>query len=147
VYTRTTNDVNLSNKERAEIANRNRAALFIRIHADGSTNRNVRGFSILTPSSKNPYTQTIYKDSLKASQLMFDEVKEDGDVKVYGIKVRDDLSGTNWSHVPTILIEMGYMTNPIEDKNLSDQKYITHLMGDVSRGIADYASYKKGLKD
>jgi N-acetylmuramoyl-L-alanine amidase len=147
VYTRTTNDVNLSNKERAEIANRNKAALFIRIHADGSTNRNIRGFSILTPSSKNPYTQKIYKDSLKASQLILDDVMEDNDVKVNGISVRDDLSGTNWSHVPAILIEMGYMTNPIEDKNLSNQKYITHLMGEVSRGIADFVSYKKGPKD
>jgi N-acetylmuramoyl-L-alanine amidase len=72
---------------------------------------------------------------------------EDDDVKVNGISYRDDLSGTNWSHVPAILIEMEYMTNPIEDKYLSDQKYITHLMGDVSRGIADFASYKKGLKD
>ena len=144
VFTRTTNKVNLSNKERAEFASRNRSALFIRIHADGSTNRNVRGFSILTPSSKNPYTQTIYKDSLKASQFILEDIKEDGDVKVNGISFRDDLSGTNWSHVPAVLIEVGFMTNPIEDKNLSNQEYITQLMGDVAGGIADFVSYKKG---
>ncbi|MDR7002140.1 N-acetylmuramoyl-L-alanine amidase [Neobacillus niacini] len=142
VYTRTTNDVNVSNKERAEMANRNKAALFIRLHADGSTDRNVRGFSILTPSSKNSYTSTIYKDSLKASQLIVDEVKKARDVQVNGISLRDDLSGTNWSQVPAILIEMGFMTNPIEDKNLSDPTYLTHLMEDVSRGIADFTSNK-----
>jgi N-acetylmuramoyl-L-alanine amidase len=143
VYTRTTNNVNVSNKQRAEMANRSKAVLFIRLHADGSTDRNVRGFSILTPSSKNPYTQSIYKDSLKASELILDHVKADRNVIVKGISFRDDLSGTNWSHVPTVLIEMGFMTNPIEDQNLSNRTYLTHLMGDVSRGIAGFTSYKK----
>ncbi|OIK13025.1 hypothetical protein BIV60_15215 [Bacillus sp. MUM 116] len=138
VYTRTTNDVNVSNKERAEMANQSKAALFIRLHADGSTNRNVRGFSILTPSGKNPYTKTIYKDSLQASQLIVDEVKKNRNVTVKGISLRDDLSGTNWSQVPAILIEMGFMTNPSEDKNLSNEDYLTHLMEDVARGIADF---------
>ncbi|TDK55936.1 N-acetylmuramoyl-L-alanine amidase [Bacillus salipaludis] len=138
VYTRTSNDVNVSNKVRAEMANVNKADLFIRLHADGSTNRSVRGFSILTPSSKNPYTKTIYKDSLKASQLIVDEVKENRDVKVNGISFRDDLSGTNWSQVPAVLIEMGFMTNPIEDKNLSNETYLTYLMKDVARGIVDF---------
>ncbi|MDR4949924.1 N-acetylmuramoyl-L-alanine amidase [Neobacillus cucumis] len=135
VYTRTTNDVNLSNIRRAEIANQHHADLFIRIHADGSTNRNISGFSILTTSSKNPYTQTIYQESLQAGESILAAVKGSGETKVNGISYRDDMSGLNWAKVPAILIEMGFMTNPQEDQNLSNGDYLTKLMTEVSDGI------------
>ncbi|MBC7294355.1 MAG: N-acetylmuramoyl-L-alanine amidase, partial [Thermoleophilia bacterium] len=51
VMTRTTQDVNLSNIPRAEIANKARATLFVRIHADGSDNPQVRGIRVLYPAS------------------------------------------------------------------------------------------------
>nr|WP_246869633.1 N-acetylmuramoyl-L-alanine amidase [Priestia megaterium] len=76
IFTRTTNDVNISNRERAEVANQNTADLFIRIHADGSTDRNVHGLSVLTPANNSPYTKTIFDDSLKASQFIIEETKK-----------------------------------------------------------------------
>lgn len=52
-----------------------------------------------------------------------------------GISYRDDMSGLNWAKVPAILIEMGFMTNPQEDQNLSNGDYLTKLMTEVSDGI------------
>ncbi|WHY65182.1 N-acetylmuramoyl-L-alanine amidase [Neobacillus sp. SuZ13] len=143
IYTRTTHDVNLSNKERAEIANQNHADLFVRIHADGSTNRNVKGLSVLTPSEDDQYTKAIYQDSLKASQLILDETKKNPAVKVNGISYRGDLSGFNWSKVPSTLIEMGFMSNPSEDKHLSDTSYLTNLLTSISDGIINYSNSNK----
>ena len=139
IMTRTSNDVDLSNRERAEIANQHRADLFIRIHADGSENPNTKGLSVLTPSSNDPYTHAIYADSLKVSQLILKKVKKDRAITVLGLRYREDLSGFNWSKVPSTLIEMGYMTNPKEDKNLSDPVYLKRLLGDIADGIAAYA--------
>ena len=120
--------MNISNVERAKLANKNKADLYIRIHADGSTNPKQTGFSILTPSSKNPYiSKQVYKNSLKASQSILKEVKKRKNVTVKGIAYRDDLSGTNWSKVPVTLIELGYMTNKTEDKKLANKKYVTNL--------------------
>lgn len=143
IYTRTTHDVNLSNKERAEIANQNKADLFIRIHADGSTDNSVSGLSVLTPANNDPYTKAIYEESLKASQLILDETKKNTAVKVNGISYRSDLSGFNWSQVPSTLVEMGFMSNPVEDRNLSDPTYLTNLLSNVADGILQYASLKK----
>lgn len=53
IMIRETHDVNLSNRERAEIANESGADIFIRIHADGSTDQTVSGTSTLYPSSSN----------------------------------------------------------------------------------------------
>ncbi|MFJ5716960.1 N-acetylmuramoyl-L-alanine amidase [Neobacillus sp. NPDC093127] len=143
IYTRTTHDVNLSNKERAEFANQNKADLFIRIHADGSTDKSVSGLSVLTPANNDPYTKAIYEESLKASQLILAETKKNTAVKVNGISYRSDLSGFNWSQVPSTLVEMGFMSNPVEDRNLSDPTYLTNLLTNVADGILQYASLKK----
>ncbi|MEH7097800.1 N-acetylmuramoyl-L-alanine amidase [Neobacillus vireti] len=143
IYTRSTHNVNLSNRERAEIANQQKADLFIRIHADGSTDRNVRGLSILTPAENDPYTKAIYQDSLRASQDILDETKKNAALKVNGLSYRGDLSGFNWSKVPATLVEMGFMSNPTEDKNLSDPVYLTNLLTNVADGIIRYADYKK----
>ena len=52
IMTRTINDVNISNVERALFANKNKATLYIRLHADGSENKNTYGTSVLTSHLK-----------------------------------------------------------------------------------------------
>ena len=76
VMTRNDANVNISNSERAKIANLNKADLFIRLHADGSNDKNVNGLSVLTPSSKNIYTKNIYEKSLLASPVYSQQHKE-----------------------------------------------------------------------
>jgi N-acetylmuramoyl-L-alanine amidase len=142
MYTRTTHNVDISNRERAEMANQSGADLFVRIHADGATDHDVSGLSVLTPAETSPYTGGIYQDSLQASQFIIQQAKNDPAVKVNGVKFRSDLSGFNWSQVPSTLIEMGYMTNPAEDKNLSNPEYLRALLNGVADGILQYARFK-----
>lgn len=140
VLTRESHDVNLSNRERAEIANQNKADLFIRVHADGSNNPNMSGFHILTPGKNNPYTTEIFLESLSASQHILEEVNKNKSIKVNGITERNDLSGFNWSKVPSTLIEIGYMTNQEEDEKLSDMTYLSNIMNAIVDGIERYFS-------
>ncbi|WP_088011468.1 N-acetylmuramoyl-L-alanine amidase [Gottfriedia acidiceleris] len=145
IFTRTTNNVNISNIERAEIANNNNADLFIRIHADGSNDHSNKGFSVLTPSINNPYIPSLYKDSLLISQNIVEEVKKEQSTKVNGISYRDDLSGFNWSKVPVTLLELGFMTNPVEDRKLSNQQYLTNLLMKIADGIDRYSTDKSNV--
>ena len=62
ILTRTSHDVDISNQERAEIANRHGADLFVRLHADGSESAETSGFSVV-PAKDHPYTAAIYEDS------------------------------------------------------------------------------------
>jgi len=142
LMTRTSQDVDISNKERATLANDHKANLFLRLHADGSENPNQSGFAVLTPAEGSPYTQEIYAESLQISQTIVNKMRENKQVKVNGIKFRDDLSGFNWSKVPGVLLELGFMSNPEEDKKLSDPQYVNSLLQSVTDSVDEYRKSK-----
>ena len=142
LMTRTSHEVDISNKERATFANDHKANLFLRLHADGSENPNQSGFAVLTPAEGNQYTKEIYAESLQISQTIVNKMRENHQVKVNGIKFRDDLSGFNWSKVPGVLLELGFMSNPEEDKKLSDPQYVNSLLQSVTDSVDEYRKNK-----
>ena len=58
--------------------------------------------------------------------------------KANGIYQRDTYSGLNWSEVPSILVEMGYMSNPEEDEKLCDPEYQARLVSGMTEGVCAY---------
>ncbi|MCU7674137.1 MULTISPECIES: N-acetylmuramoyl-L-alanine amidase [Bacillus cereus group] len=142
LMTRTSQDVDISNKERATFANDHKANLFLRLHADGSENPNQSGFAVLTSAEGSPYTKEIYAESLQISQTIVNKMRENQQVKVNGIKFRDDLSGFNWAKVPGVLLELGFMSNHEEDKKLSDPQYVNSLLQSVTDSVDEYRRSK-----
>jgi N-acetylmuramoyl-L-alanine amidase len=131
VMTRTTNDVNLSNSERAAVANKNDADLFLRIHADGSPDRKVSGMSTLYPAS-NRWTKPIAAESKAAAGAVHSAMVDATGAVDRGTVARTDIAGFNWSEVPAILVEIGFLTHPVEDKLLVSP----HYQDTVAEGIA-----------
>jgi len=138
ILTRTVNDVNISNSERAAVANEHEADLFVRLHADGSESPYVNGFSVLIPGGDNPYTSAVFDNSKNAAISVLESVATEMSLHGSGISYRNDMSGFNWSKVPVILTELGFMTNPDEDRNLSDTDYLTSLINLIAEGIEEY---------
>ncbi len=142
IMTRTKNDVDISNKERAIFANDNKADVYIRLHADGSENKNVAGASVLTSSPKNKYTTKVQKESEKFSKILLEEYVKATGAKNRGLIYRDDLTGTNWATVPNTLIELGFMSNAEEDKKLSEKDYQDKIVKGLVNGIDRYLGGK-----
>ncbi|MGM9532787.1 N-acetylmuramoyl-L-alanine amidase [Intestinibacter sp.] len=137
IMTRETNDVNITNSERAIFANENNADLVIRIHADGSDDSSVSGASLHIPASDGKYTAKIYEESNKCAEIMFSDMKEAG-FKVNNIYERSDLTGFNWSEVPAVLVEMGFMSNPEEDEKMADKSYQEKMMKAIAEATQTY---------
>ncbi|WP_163853364.1 N-acetylmuramoyl-L-alanine amidase [Paenibacillus elgii] len=135
--TRDTHEVDLSNKERADVCNQARADLAVRVHADGDGSPKTKGISLLYPAWSE-WSQLIFAQSKEAAQDVLNEVLAATGAASRGIVPRSDLSGFNWSEVPTILVEMGFMTNPEEDEKLSDASYLDQLTQGVVNGINSF---------
>jgi cell wall-associated NlpC family hydrolase/N-acetylmuramoyl-L-alanine amidase/putative cell wall-binding protein len=135
VMTRDTQSVDISNAERAQMANAAGADLFVRIHADGSTDPAVNGILMLYPATIAGWTDEIAAESLRGATIAQQEMVKATGAKSRGLSARSDLAGFNWSDVPTFLPEMGLMTNPAEDKLLATDAYQNKLVSGLTKAI------------
>jgi N-acetylmuramoyl-L-alanine amidase len=138
IMTRTTQDVDISNIERAQIANAAGADLFVRIHADGNSNSAVHGIHVLYPASIAGWTDDIAEASKRAASLAQQALIAATGAKDRGIDARDDMTGFNWSDVPVILPEIGFMTNPDEDRLLATAAYQDKIVQALADAILSY---------
>jgi len=139
IMVRTSQDVDISNSQRAAIANKAHAALFIRLHCDGISDSSKHGFSTLIPA-KNQWTGPIMAASAKAGKIVQHAALAATGASDAGIVNRGDLSGFNWSKVPTILVEMGFMSNRAEDRALTTPSYQGKLATGLANGVVTYLS-------
>ena len=124
LMTRTrTSGTSMGNIARARIANQANAGLFLRIHADGASDSSVHGTHTLVPAWRDGWTDDIYGESARAGRLMQRALIARLGSTDRGIQERSDFTGFNWSDVPVILVEVGFMTNPAEDRALSTPSY------------------------
>jgi N-acetylmuramoyl-L-alanine amidase len=135
VMTRTTQNVDISNIERAQIANQAGADLFVRIHADGNSNSAVNGIHVLYPASIAGWTDDIAAESKRAAVLAQNALIAATGATDRGIDARSDMTGFNWSDVPVIIPELGFMTNPTEDRLLATSAYQDKLVSALTQAI------------
>ncbi len=135
IMTRTTNDVNITNIERAEVAVSNNADVFLRLHCDASDSSSARGIGVFVCSrgSLSDYVVT-WGDWLGSC------LSESTGSKYRGCDASTRYSGLNWAcEVPSFLLEMGFMSNADDDYLLSDPDY----QQKICNGVAAFCAKMK----
>lgn len=133
LMTRETHDVDISNQERAIMMNEWGADLVLRIHCNGSTDPFVQGMGMYVRM-----TGKGYKESYELGQALLKHMSEATGAKKAGVFQRNTYTGLNWSEVPSVIVEMGYMTHPEEDVKLNSTDYQEKLVIGAVKGICEY---------
>lgn len=134
IMTKTQDIESPGNIDRAEVGNKNNADLSLRIHCDSADSKSAKGASMLVPAPVG-YAKDISEVSKKYGGIILNDLVASAGMYNRGVIERSDLTGFNWSKVPVVLVEMGFMSNPEEDKLLNSEEYQNKLAEGLCNGI------------
>jgi len=156
-----TDDYQVDLDNRTSLANHLKADVFVSLHTGGSFVYSTAGpiiyhyQNVSTPSSgqgqkpalqdenKNMSTpwERIQSSYLEKSRMLagmvssrLSTIDSTKNIRIQGAP----LTVLEGAQMPAILIEVGYLTNPAEEKNLSDNRFLTDVAAQISRGIEDF---------
>lgn len=134
VMTRVGLDEVLSNIDRVNIANDLNADLMIRIHNDSSEDTSAHGASILVPMDVG-YAGPIVDISQTYAEIILDTLVSEVGMTQRGVIPRFDQTGFNWSKVPIMTVEMGFLSNAQEEQKLIQADYQKQVANALFLGI------------
>ena len=138
IMVRTSNDVDITNVERAKIANDAKADAFVRIHANAAESSSVEGAETICMTPSNPYNGNLHDICRKLSDCILNNLTAATGAKKRAVWETDTMTGINWCEVPVTIVEMGFMTNPKEDEKLNDQDYQKKIVKGIADGIDEF---------
>ena len=104
---RETNDVSLSNKKRALMANESGSDILLRIHCNSADSQSANGALTMSPTLSNPYCRSIAADSQELSECVVSTLCRRTGAVNRGVTQTDEMTGINWSKIPVTIVEMG----------------------------------------
>ena len=135
IMIRNHHEVNISNAERAEVANKLYADAYISLHAGSSEDEAVRGVATICQTSKNPYNSEIYAECKELAEKILEATAENAAANKLEVIETDEMSGLNWCQVPVTYVQMGYRSNADEDRLLSTEAYRQKLAEGIANGV------------
>ncbi|MEH7014685.1 N-acetylmuramoyl-L-alanine amidase [Neobacillus niacini] len=123
-------DVTVSKKERVELANTKNADLFISIHFDAFTSNEVNGITTYyNHGTDRSLAALIHRHLFEQDLGTRDRGVSFGDFFV----LRENTK-------PSILLELGYISNAEDEKRINSQTYQTQASTAIVEGVIEYLS-------
>lgn len=136
--TRETNDVDISNAERAKLVNESGADIYVSIQADAADNAQAHGIYAQLPTKNNAFVGYMYEKCKALSLALKNALISETGAKDRGLVEQDTIPAINWSQIPVSVLQLGFMTNKEEDTKLWQEEYQMKLAKAICDGIDSY---------
>ena len=115
--------------QRVAISTRNRADLFVSVHADAAGNQAATGATIFIARQASSRALGVALSIHRAFTA--------AGIESRGVR-REDFRVLKNSRCPAVLVESGFVTNSVEARKLNTSSYRNRVAQAIARGIADY---------
>lgn len=116
-------------QERLDIANANKADIFVSLHSNSNENASIQGaMTFYHANSAKPLADSIQNSLIKSTGAVNKGVES---ATFYVLRN---------ASMPSVLVEMGFLTNPQEEQKLNSASYQEKIALGVYQGIANYFS-------
>lgn len=137
IMTRTTDEF-IALSERAAIANRNNADIFVSIHFNSAGSASPYGIEVLYASENDVELKKDAGDQTLLAREVLNAVLKETGANSRGIKNRPELAVLRRTNMTACLIEGGFMSNPDELEKLKSDSYLDKLATGIVKGIENY---------
>jgi N-acetylmuramoyl-L-alanine amidase len=130
-------DEAIDNKDRARLANRKKARIFISIHCNAlEDNNNTNGVQVLYyPNRKSNVNDP---DNETLAQMILEQTLVSTGTDNKGIVEREDLIVLNQTRMPAIIVECGFLSNENEENLLTNDEYQNKIVDGIVEGLRNY---------
>ena len=120
-------------EDRVKIALNNYAEVFVSIHVNSASNESAKGTETYYSVAGNV---NIEEDETLAIAIN-DQIVKNADMKDRGVKKQDYYVIRNMI-LPSVLVELGFITNPEDRAKLTDHEYVEIFGDSIYKGIVEY---------
>ena len=139
ILTREANDVDISNQERAAVANDNNADLFIRIHADAANDSATSGVRVYVPSSGSLVSENTSNANILGSLVASEEGFEFDSSYV---RATNQYTGLNFSDARhSFQISLGFLSNSDDEAILINEDNMVNVASALAQFAYNYVTY------
>lgn len=133
---RESQDTKIANMTRAEMANEWGADICLRLHCNNRSEDSVRGIRIYAPKDSDYAAALADQDTYRLwSELLLNAMMEATGAPKGGAELTNTYTGNNWMKMPNFLVEMGYMSNRVDDLLMAAPVYQRWLCEGMADGI------------
>lgn len=137
IMTRSTDEF-IALSERAAIANRNDADIFVSIHFNSAGSASAYGIEVLYASENDVELKKDAGDQTLLAREVLNAVLKETGANNRGIRNRPELAVLRRTKMTACLIEGGFMSNPDELEKLKSDSYLDKLANGIVKGIENY---------
>ena len=141
--TREVADINISNQERAKMMNALNVDLVLRLHCNSINNSSANGLMLYIRKTCAYDASVVDGAALldaenRLTKALMEEIPKATGAKGNKIVHNDNYTMNNWSTVPCVLVEMGYLSNYAEDRKLNTPEYQDQMAQGMVNAIFVY---------